>query len=378
MDSQEAQLVQQENPVLLLNLAKYYGGASVRTLQIARMLQEINYPFCVVTLEQSPLYQCLSREKLNVVAIPYGRGDLRIAFWLKKFMRDHAYQLIDTHNPQSHLWGLLAAKLLKQCHVITTVHGCYGEAEQGWRAWLYDSVLRWNDNKTADFIAVSESVCTYLKKIGIRQARVTYSSNAILPSHLEKPAIQLRDLAGWSDDTVIISIAARLEPVKGIDYLIKAFAEAHRTCPLLRLCIMGEGRLREELEALVDTLGLHDRVYFAGFRQDVGELLKTTDIFCLSSLSEGLPFAVLEAAMAKLPLVLSEVGGMAEFFVHQQTALLFPAKDIKQMSEHFLFLADHVEFRQKLGEYAYTEVSEKFSAQRMLTQTLKLYRRNMS
>ncbi len=377
MDTEETQLVPLDKPVLILNLAKYYGGASVRTLQIARMLQEVDYPFCVVTLKNSPLYESLSREGLTVVSLPYGRGDLRIAFWLRKFMRDKGYQVIDTHNPQSHLWGLLAAKLLKHTHVITTVHGCYGEAEQGWRSCLYNAVLRWNDQKTADFISVSESVTRYLHKIGIKQATITYSTNAILPSVPTEQAINLRDLAGWSADVVIISIAARLEPVKGIDYLIKAFAEAQCSCNQLRLCIMGEGRLRDELEALVESLGLLDVVYFAGFRQDVGELLKTSDIFCLASLSEGLPFAVLEAAMAKLPLVLSEVGGMAEFFVHQQTALLFPAKNTEQMSQHFIFLASHIESRRELGERAYLVVAEKFSAQRMLEQTLTLYRRIM-
>jgi len=377
MGTQETQLARLDKPVLILNLAKYYGGASVRTLQIARMLQDIDYPFCVVTLKKSPLYECMSREGLTVVAVPYGRGDLRIAFWLRKFMRDKGYAVIDTHNPQSHLWGFMAAKLLRHTHVITTVHGCYGEAEQGWRACLYNSVLRWNDEKTADFISVSESVTGYLHNIGIKQAQITYSTNAILPSVLAEQAIHLPELAGWSADVVVISIAARLEPVKGIDYLIKAFAKAQRSCKQLRLCIMGEGRRRDELEALVTSLGLGKLVYFAGFRQDVGELLKTSDIFCLASLSEGLPFAVLEAAMSKLPLVLSEVGGMAEFFVHQQTALLFPAKNTEQMSQHFIFLATHVASRRELGEQAYLAVAEKFSAQRMLEQTLTLYRRTM-
>lgn len=375
MGTAETHLKQNDKPVLILNLAKYYGGATVRTLQIARMLQNLSYPFCVVALQDSPLYQRLLSDGLPVKALHYGRGDVRIAFELKKLIQKDAYQVIDTHNPQSHLWGLLAAKLAGHCHVVTTVHGCYGEAEKGWRSKLYDAVLRWNDDKGADFISVSDSVTRYLQKIGIHHANVTYSVNAIMP--VQASELTLRHLAGWSNDTLVITIAARLEPVKGIEYLLQAFAHAWQIRPQLRLCIMGEGRQRTELEQFVDTLGIRDVVYFSGFRQDAPALLTSADIFCLASVSEGLPFALLEAAMAKLPLVLSEVGGMAEFFTHEQTALLFPVKDTKQMSEHFIKLADHPDYRQQLGTQAYEWVAEKFSAQQMFEQTLDIYRREI-
>jgi len=173
----------------------------------------------------------------------------------------------------------------------------------------------------------------------------------------------------------VIAIAARLETVKGIEYLIKAFALVSEDCIHLRLCIMGDGRLREELERLTQDLNIEHKVFFTGFRTDVTSLLRSVDIFCLASLSEGLPFAVLEAAMAKLPLVLSDVGGLSEFFTHNQTALLFPAKDIEQLAEHFRYLIAHQEQRMQLGKQAYQWVSERFSAQKMFAQTMAIYNR---
>jgi len=360
-------------PVILLNLARYYGGASVRTLQLAKMLQANNYPFTVGVLQGSPLHQRLTNDDLPVSPVNYRRGDFRIVLWLKKLINEKGCQVIDTHNPQSHLWGWLAAKLAGKCRVVTTVHGCYGEAEKGWRSRLYNAILRWNDNPNAHFIAVSKSVEHYLHKIGISQAVITYSPNAVSPGEANDRQVIIRQLADWSDDTLVIVIAARLEPVKGHQYLLRAFAIAHKMRPQLRLCIIGDGRLYEELRQLSSSLSIDDAVYFTGFRYDAPELLSSADIFCLSSLSEGLPFAVLEAAMAKLPLVLSNVGGMAEVFVHHQTALLFTAKDCKQLSQHFITLADAPEYCQQFGDRAYEWVNKNFSIQHMFAQTLHIY-----
>ncbi len=373
MAAKEAGLSKQYKPALVLNLAKYYGGAEVRTLQMARMLQKAHYPFCVVALHGSPLHHRLVTAGLPVQTINLNRADFRIAFRLKKMISDGGYRVIDTHNPQSHLWGLLAAKMSKDCHVVTTVHGCYGEAETGWTAKLYDAVLRWNDEPEAQFIAVSDSVQSYLRRIGIKLATITYSANAVLAEETNEQAATIRDIAGWNKDTLVITIAARLEPVKGIEYLLQAFAKACQSCPQMRLCIIGEGRSKVELEQLSVTLGVTELVCFTGFRDDVTGLLNSADIFCLSSLSEGLPFALLEAAMAKLPLVLSSVGGMAEFFTHQQTALMFPMKDVKQLAEHFVTLADNAELRKKLGAQACQWVATKFLAQQMYEQTIDLY-----
>ena len=374
MDTTETRLNVKKS-ILVLNLAKYFGGASVRTVQMARMLQADGYSFCVVVLDQSPLHLQLESEGLPVRVTKYGRGDIRMAFWLKNLVNEENYQVIDTHNPQSHLWGLLASKLSGNCHVVTTVHGCYGEAEVGWRSKLYNAVLQWNDNKQANFIAVSGSVLRYLGEIGIKDATITYSENAVLPPQYTDNDPTVRELADWGNETVIIAIAARLETVKGIKYLIEAFAAVQKTNPQARLCIMGDGRLKDSLKQMTLDLDIESDVFFTGFRKDVPILLSSVDIFCLASLSEGLPFAVLEAAMAKLPLVLSEVGGLAEFFTHEQTALLFPVKDVEQLTSHFNDLINDKNKREMLGTQTHAWVSERFSAQKMFNQTVTLYNR---
>lgn len=373
MDAPKTSLVNTQKPVLIVALAKYFGGADVRVYQLAKMLKAINYPFIVAVLSDSPLHQQLIESNIPVVSVRNSRADPRLIFKLKKIVQEGGYQVIDTHNPQSHLWGLLTALLCKGVRVVTTVHGCYGDAEKGWRSALYNGVLKANAGfPDKRFIAVSDSVQQYLVRLDIAKADITYIPNAVAPE-TRLSTVTIRNLTNWPEDAVVVAIAARLEPVKGVNCLISAMAEAVKTNPLLKLFIMGEGRARALLEDQVRQSGIQGAVFFAGFRQDVSVLLNSADIFCLSSLSEGLPFALLEAATAKLPLILSKVGGMAEFFEHDYSALMFPAGDVQQLSRHLLLLADDPAMRERLASAAFQTVDKNFSAQRLLEQTIAIY-----
>ena len=373
MDTSKTTLNAQPKSVLILDLAKYFGGGQVRVIQLAKMLQSMNYPFCVVVLDKCPMHLKLLEYSLSVKSVSYSRGDPRLILALKKIIKEGGFQIVDTHNPQAHLWGLLTAIVSKNIRVVTTVHGCYGDAEKGWRSVLYNWVVKLNRfYSDKQFIAVSDSVQKYLTVLQVAPEAISYIPNAILPDDSISD-VSIQKLTGWSNDIIVVAIAARLEPVKGINHLIAAMAKAVKINPLIKLFIMGEGREKDALLAQVEELRLTDSVYFAGFRQDVSLLLKSVDVFCLASLSEGLPFALLEAATAKLPLVLSEVGGMAEFFEHDYSALMFPSGDEEMLSKHILLLAGNVAMRERLGNAAYQTVEKNFSVGRLLAETIAVY-----
>ncbi|MEY3788482.1 MAG: hypothetical protein RIQ94_110 [Pseudomonadota bacterium] len=363
----------EQKKVLLVHLAKYYGGSAVRVLQTARVLNQQNSPYIVAVLNNSPLHQKLLAENLSTIPFQYKRGDPRLIWALYRVITQYDCRIVDTHNPQSHLWGLLAAKLAGVSSVIATVHGCYGEAETGWRSRLYNGVLKLNAYLNARFIAVSETVYAYLQRLNLPDSILFLSLNAIdLPEPSANSAV-LSQLCGWSEDSVIIVTAARLEPVKALNDLVSAFAQAHQQNPQLKLCIIGEGRVRPELEQQIIDLALQTCVCLLGFRHDVTDLLQSADVFCLSSLSEGLPYAVLEAALSNLPLVLSNVGGMAELFTDKNNARLFPAQDVNILSQILLELANDTEQRQKLAASAYSFVKQGFSLEKMVKETLQIY-----
>ena len=119
---------------------------------------------------------------------------------------------------------------------------------------------------------------------------------------------EVRAELGVADDDVVVLMVARLSPQKAHDVMLDAIARADR--PNLRLVVVGDGKRREELEALVAEQGLQKSVTFLGLRRDVPRLLAGGDVFALSSVHEGVPISVIEAMTAGLPVVATDVGAL--------------------------------------------------------------------
>jgi len=242
---------------------------------------------------------------------------------------------------------------------------------------FYESVLHFNRWIGTRFIAVSEAVEKYLMEIGMPPDRVRLIHNSLhLPEgeNAGKNISLLRELE-WGGDAFIVSIVARLEPVKAHAVLIDAVARNIEQYPGLRCLVVGDGRLRDDLEARVKNLNLEKVVHFAGFRDDISDLLNASDIFCLPSLSEGLPYALLEAAGAKLPMLVSEVGGMAELLTHRENAYLVPPSAVNALADGLAWMIDHPKERVAMGQAAFDLTQEKFSPERMIAETLAVYSR---
>jgi glycosyltransferase involved in cell wall biosynthesis len=136
---------------------------------------------------------------------------------------------------------------------------------------------------------------------------------------------------------------------------------------------VGEGRSRAALEAQVRLAGLEERVHFAGFRDDIPALLGASDAFCLPSLSEGLPYALLEACAQRLPLLVTQVGGMAELLTHKRTAYLAPPAKPEALADGLAWLVEHPQAAASMGQAAFDHVRQCFSPEDMVARTLKVY-----
>jgi glycosyltransferase involved in cell wall biosynthesis len=362
--------------VLIIDLARHYGGADVRVTALARMLHG-ERPYAIVTLKGSALHQRLESTGLTFFPVPFSRGDPRIFFHLYRMIRDGGYTVVDTHNPQSQFWGGLAATLAGAKRKIGTVHSAYGpEHGDTLKGRFYEWVLRFSCRLGFHFIAVSESVHGYLSTLGIPATRISLIHNAIeyaedLPAGRSAPLFE--DL-GWGADVFVLTVVGRLEPVKGHRYLFEALARLVKSKPSLRCLVVGDGSWRGEYEKQVEKAGLRNIVHFTGFRHDVPALLSGSDAFCLPSLSEGLPYAVLEACHHRLPLLLTAVGGLAELFEHGKTAFLVQPADATALERGIRWLMDHPADASALGETAFQLVRRNSGTQHMCSKTLETYR----
>ena len=314
--------------ILIVNLAKAFGGAEVRVIETVRHLGKTHR--CVVAaLAGSPLLKKLEEEKLPVIALPYKRADPRLARAITIIIKKHRFNVVDTHNPQSNVWGMLGCKWAGGASLVTTVHSSRDITVSFFKTALYDLTLRINSWFGSHFIAVSESVSEYLTDLSISPSNITLVKNGLtLPVFGEnkKNTGSIRQECGWQDHHFVIILVGRLEPIKGHRFFISALPEIVKKHPHVRCLIVGTGRSETQLKTLRDDLGLTDTVYFAGFRENISQLLTESDAFCMPSLSEGLPYALLEACSHKIPVLCTKVGGMAELLENGYSAVLAPPR----------------------------------------------------
>ncbi len=360
-------------PVMVVDLAKRFGGADVRVLQMARSLTERGVPFVVVTLAGSPLHQRLVALGHPRLALARRRADPRIVLDLVRALRAHDFAVIDAQNPQSQLWSLLAGLLARTPARVTTVHSQY-MAEHGGsgRGRFYEGVLRLNRRLGSRFVVVSEPTRDYVASLGVPPARTALIPNAVPPAVFD-PAGRALVLGDWPADAYVVGVVARLEPVKGIADLVEALALVAPDHPRAHCLIVGDGRSREALEAQVAELGLTGRVRFTGFRDDISTLLSGMDAFCLPSHSEGLPFALLEACAHGLPLLVTRVGGMDALLDDGVTARVVPAGDPAGLAAGLRSLIDDPAAAAEMAAAAHALTRERFSTDRMIDATLAHY-----
>ncbi|HYD30973.1 MAG TPA: glycosyltransferase [Azospirillaceae bacterium] len=360
--------------VLLVDLSLRFGGADVRVMQMARALHASGRHYAVATLAGSPVQQRLAAEGLAVRPLPFRRSDPRLGAALFALIRREGFAVVDAHNPQSQYWGLSAARLAGVGACVATVHSHYRDTNSGFfRPRLHEGALRLNSRLGCRFLTVSATVRSYVLSLGVSDERVTLSYNGIEFDDRPVQPAGLRAELGWGEDTRVAAIVARLDPVKGHSFLLRALYRLRDRQPGLRLLVIGDGPEDAALRAEAQRLALGDMVHFTGFRADVPALLAEADLFCLPSKSEGLPYTALEAALRGLPLVMSDIPGLAEFFIHDATAWLVPPGNPEALAEALDRSLRHPEAARALGETARALVRDRFDTRRMVAETLSLY-----
>jgi len=174
---------------------------------------------------------------------------------------------------------------------------------------------------------------------------------------------------------LLLSVAS-LTPVKAHADLLQALAlVAEERVALPQVWLVGEGALRNELEALVARLGLGSHVRMPGGSDQVPRLLAAADLFVLPSRLEGMSNAILEAMAAGVPVVARSVGGNPELVVDGETGLLCAPDDLRSMGDAIARLLADPGMRRRMGEAARQRALEVFSIQAMLAGYRAYYRR---
>ena len=171
-----------------------------------------------------------------------------------------------------------------------------------------------------------------------------------------------------------IGTVAELHPNKGLTFLIDAMAVVVKKHPNTVCVIIGGGQDRKALESLIREKQLERTVFLTGYIDEASKYLKAFDIFVLPSLKEGLPYAILEAGLASLPVIATSVGGIPEIIENRKSGLLIAPKSSSELAHTISFMIEHPKEREQYGLALRQSTTQKFSFDKMLATTKNLYK----
>ena len=280
--------------------------------------------------------------------------------------------IVHCHSTKAALVARLCCALTRT-PVIFTAHG-WGFAER--RAWWSPSVVRWLERwaskVTARIICVSEFDRDLAVRASVaRGDQMTVIRNGVpvkLCSHTDGLSARVPHGLEGLKRPLIISVG-RLAPPKDLETLIEALANLETGNAI----IVGDGPDRRRLDKLALDRGLGGRVRFLGERDDVPQLLRSADVFVLSSRKEGLPLSIMEAMMTGLPVVASRVGGVPELVEDEDTGFLVSPGDPQSLRDALAALLMDEGLRQRLGHRGRERAQREFTLDRMCAATIAIY-----
>ena len=362
-----------QGPIAIIAAGELFGGAERHVLGLGAFLRQRGLQPLVILFHDRELAASCRADGLPASVLPVaGSYDPAGPRRLDALLTAAGARLVHVHGYRAAVNAALAPTVRP---MVCTVHG---QGEPSWRtprALLKDDLYRrseaWACRRRRAVICCVTDDLRRRHAHRYRGLDVRTVHNGIEP--LDRTTLPLPDppLAPGRLHAVAVG---RLTRVKGLGFAIEALARLPAGHPW-QLDLVGEGGVRDELEALVTRLGVADRVTFHGFRRDIAALMANADALVMPSLHEGLPYTLLEAMSLGLPVVASDVGGLAEVLQHEETGLLMPVGDVAALATALTRLADVTELRAALGAAAAREQRRLYTLAVMGEGYLAAYRR---
>ena len=353
------------------------GGAKTHVLSL---LQHLNRHITaqLVCFRDGPFAE--EARSMGIPTLICGGNNIpRLCRKLTDYIRAGGYQVIHCHGSRANMVGALL-RSSTGLPVVSTVHSDYKLDYMGrpLSRLTFGSINAWALRRLDYRIGVSDAMVDLLISRGFPPERffAIYNGIDFTPPPPQGDRLPyLRSLGAEVDeDSVVVGIAARLNPVKDMSTLVRGFAAGYAKCPRLRLVIAGDGEEREKLEGLARELGVARQVTFAGWISGgMDRFYAALDINALTSLSETFPYALTEGARFHLATVATAVGGIPYLIDTGVNGFLVQAGDAHALGEHLAQLGNDDRLRRQMGEKLYEKASTQYSIQKTVDTQLHIY-----
>lgn len=339
-------------------------------LPFLKLMKDVGYEVHVAAKDniKKKLENCDKFFSINFERNPFSRNNIQAYCKLKKIIYDNKYDIIHCHTPVASVLARLAARNCKKTIVIYTAHGFHFFEGAPLINWiLYYPVekfcSRYTDKlitiNTEDFNRVkswklrNNGKVYYVPGVGINVAKI---NNIKVDTKIKKQELDIYD-----DNVKILLSVGELNKNKNHEVVIKALSKVKRRDFIYFIC--GEGVLYNYLSEIIKSLELEDNIKLLGYRNDILEILKITDLFIFPSKREGLPVSVLEAMASCLPIIASNVRGNRDLLSSEN---LFETDDIEKLVLLIEKKLDTIEINKSLrinytnlGQYSFQNVIKK-------------------
>jgi glycosyltransferase involved in cell wall biosynthesis len=346
-----------------------YGGAERQMELLARHLKPLGFE---VSLAYG-MYSKLAEKKAENEAayaktylLPVlHKHDPRHYHYLKELLRDEKFDLLHLHlwNPGACRYAFWPGHHVKT-PIVTTEHDPFELA--GLKRLIQRHCLR----KTDRIIAISH------ENFGQMIELVDHADNRVFQIHNGidlRPFLDNQDKASLQIDpgSVVITCVAEMHPRKGHKFLIEAFNRLQKKIPSLHLFLVGTGPIEQELK---DKYGANPSIHFLGWRRDIPQILRATDVFVLPSLREAFGLSIVEAMASGVAVVATDTGGARDIIENGKSGLLVPPGDTESLMRAIETLIDNPGQRKDLAKNGQERAKTHFTAERMARETADLYR----
>ena len=353
------------------------GGAKTHVLSL---LQNLNKTITaqLVCFRDGPFAE--EARSMGIPTVIMGGNNIpRLRRKLTDYIKAGGYEVIHCHGSRANMVGSLL-RSSTGLPVVSTVHSDYKLDYMGrpLSRLTFGTINAWALRHLDYRIGVSDAMVDLLISRGFAPDRfyAIYNGIDFTPAPPQGDRLPyLRGLgADVDEDSVVVGIAARLNPVKDMSTLVRGFAAGYQKCKRLRLVIAGDGEERDKLASLAKELGVERQVTFAGWISGgMDRFYSALDINALTSLSETFPYALTEGARFHLATVATAVGGIPYLIDTDVNGFLFQPGDWAALGEHLAALGNDDRLRRQMGEKLYEKASTQFSIQKTVDTQLHIY-----
>jgi len=354
---------------LHIDTSRTWRGGQNQVLLTVLGLRKRGHRTALVARSDSELTQRNPDHADNFLINPRMESDIRASWHLSRLLQALRPNIVHAHDAHAISIAVIARLLTQKDNPLPVVASRRVDFHVG-----HNIFSRWKYAQVDHFLCASKAIDNMLVEDGIHAERSTVVHEGVDLTRIDNAHfLNLHEEFSLPARCPVIGNIAALVPHKGQGCLIEAASQVLKEVPEARFLIVGTGELQETLRRQIHSLNLERQVILTGFRNDVLSILKSLDLFVMSSLTEGLGTSVLDAMAAHQAVVATRAGGIPESVVDGETGLLTPVGDANSMSRAIIELLKDSNRRQMFGEVGRQRVQQLFNDDRMVERTTDVY-----